>query len=321
MNNKPPTDGKYTNLRKLLPSSNISILREPVEEPVLFLGEGGIGDEFIFARFGKILKEYGITCHYCSTNRISNIISKSGYFENWFDLEECGGATYDYFTDYNIKMLSRFKYYISPFASFVNFNENFLINFEEDAKWREPYLFADMATSTGYKFNLTDKIKIGIKFSGTPALENRYKRNFSLERIVELFDPDKFELYSFQKDECVEQVKENEHIIDLSEHITNWVDTLNALQNMDYVISSCTSVGHAASTLGKKTFILIPNNKFTYKLWSDIDIYNEKSMWYSEDTKILKQKDVNCWDHPFKRLQELFDIKTTIKKTVSYEYT
>jgi len=311
------TDGKFSNLMKLFTSLDITLLKEPINEPVLFLGEGGIGDEIIFHRFGKVLQDKGINCTYCSTGGMSNVLSRNKYFNHSFDLETIGSIGYNYNTDNNMNNLSRFKYFISPFALFCGVEENYILNFSEDLKWKEQYLF----TNKTFSIPSTDKIKIGIKFSGTAALENRYKRNFPLERIIELFDPDKYQLYSFQKDECVEQVREHKHIVDLSPHFNTLDDTLSALEQMDCVISSCTSIAHMAGALDKKTCILIPNNRTTYKLWNDVSIGNEKPMVYSDNVTVLKQKDINCWDHPFQRLKEIFNIKHVMKKNINYEYS
>jgi len=311
------TDGKFTNLKKLLSSLDISLLKEPVNEPVLFLGEGGIGDEIIFHRFGKVLKDKGINCTYCSTGGLSNVLSRNKYFDHSFDLETIGSIGYNYNTVNNMNNLRQFKYFISPFASFCGFEDNYILNFSEDLKWREQYLYINKTLN----LPSTDKIKIGIKFSGTPALENRYKRNFPLERIIELFDPDVYQLYSFQRDECVDQVREHEHIIDLSPYFNILDDTLAALKQMDCVISSCTSIAHMAGALNKKTYILIPNNRTTYKLWDDISVDNDKSLVYSDNVTVLKQKDTNCWNHPFQRLREIFNIKRVMEKSVSYEYS
>jgi len=311
------TDGKFTNLRKLLTSLDISLLKEPIIEPVLFLGEGGIGDEIIFHRFGKILKDKGISCTYCSTGGLSNVLLRNEYFDHSFDLETIGSIGFNYNTVNNMDNLRQFKYFISPFASFCGFEENQILNFSEDLKWKEQYLFTDKSLN----LPLTNKIKIGIKFSGTPALENRYKRNFPLERIIELFDPYIYQLFSFQRDECVNQVREHNHVVDLSPHLNTLDDTLSALEQMDCIISSCTSIAHMAAALDKKTCILIPNNRTTYKLWDDISINNEKPMVYSDNVTVLKQKDTNCWDYPFERLKEIFNIKQVMEKSVSYEYS
>ncbi len=310
-------DGKFTNLRKILSSLNIELLKQRVSEPVLFLGEGGLGDEIIFVRFAKVLQDKGIECVYCSTSGISDILSRSKYFNQSFDLETQSNIGYNYDTKNNIDNLSKFKYFISPFASYLGFEENNVFDFDYDIKWKEQYLFSNKDSTIPQ----CDKIKIGLKFSGTPALENRYRRNFPLERIVELFDRDRFQLYSFQRDECVEQVREHQHIIDLSNNCKTLDNTLSALDQMDYVISSCTSIAHMAGALDKKTFILIPNNSTTYKLWDDISVNNEKPMVYSGNTTVLKQKDTNCWDHPFKRLKEIFNIQQTNKKVFDYEYS
>jgi len=316
-NNTLLTDGKFTSLRKLLRSLNVELLKQPVNEPVLLLGEGGLGDEIIFIRFAKVLQEKGIQCVYCSTTGISNTLKRSNYFNHSFNLETQTNVGYNYCTVNNIKNLSKFNYFISPFAAYLRFEDNFVFNFDENFKWKEQYLFSNEHIT----IPKSDKIKIGLKFSGTPSIENRYKRNFPLERIVELFDPKHFQLYSFHRDECVEQVREHEHIFDLSKHCKTLDNTLSALEQMDYVITSCTSIAHASAALDKKTYILIPNNRFTYRVWDDISINNEKSMIYSDNTTVLKQKDTNCWDHPFQRLKEIFNIERVMEKNINYEYS
>jgi len=321
LNNSMLTDGKLTNLRMLLSSLNITALKKPANEPVLFLGEGALGDEIIFHRLGKVLKDKGINCTYCSTGGLSNTLSRNHYFTKSFNLEDVGRVIHDYNTERNINLLSEFKYFVSPFASFLGFEKNFIFDFEKDMKWKESYLSIKKNQFFNYNFTKTKKIKIGIKFSGNAITENRFKRNFPLERIVELFDPDVYQLYSFQRDECVEQVREHEHIVDLSPHFITLDNTLSALEQMDCVISSCTSIAHMAGALNKKTYILIPNNKTTYKLWDDISTDNEKSMVYSNNTTVLKQKDINCWDYPFQRLKEIFNIKRVMEKSVNYEYS
>jgi hypothetical protein len=89
---------------------------------------------------------------------------------------------------------------------------------------------------------------------------------------------------------------------------------------MDFMISSCSCIAHASANLNKKTFILIPNNKYTYEIWDNRYLTNETSIWYSENTVIIKQKYTNSWDYCFDRLKQLLNLKNERKK-LDYEYS
>jgi ADP-heptose:LPS heptosyltransferase len=318
------SDGRFTNLRKFLNKNNLKIFDENVDknQNIIFIGEGGIGDEFIFSRFGKKLRELGYKSTYISLNNLSHVIKTSNYFDKCYNFETNKSKSfYDYNTEYNQKIIKQFKYFISPWTSYLKYESNTIFNFQKDCIWEKLYIKTQSNFDDKWKKIIqTNKIRIGIKFSGTPSLENEYKRAIPFEKIYELFDPDKYQLYSFQKDECVEIVKEYEDVIDLSDKFNDWNDTLSALNQMDFVISSCTSVGHAAATLNKNTFILIPNNKYTYRLWHDCNENNEKSQWYSEKVRILKQKSENDWSYPIERLKTLMNLTVTNKK-LNYDYS
>jgi hypothetical protein len=318
------SDGRFTNLGKFLYKNNLKVLDKSVDknQNIIFIGGGGIGDEFIFSRFGKKLRELGYKSTYISLNNLSHVIQTSNYFDEYYNLESNKlNGFYDYDTQYNQKLISKFKYFISPWTSYLKYESNAIFNFQKDSVWQKSYIKTQLNFDDKWKNIIqTDKIKIGIKFSGTPSLENEYKRAIPFEKIYELFNTEQYQLYSFQKDECVEIVKEYKDVIDLSDKLNDWNDTLSALNQMDFVVSSCTSVGHASATLNKNTFILIPNNKYTYRLWDDCNENNEKSQWYSEKVRILKQKSENDWSYPIERLKTLMNLTVTNKK-LNYGYS
>jgi hypothetical protein len=317
-------NGKFTNLRKFLYENRLNPLtnNHQKNEPVVFIGAGGIGDEIIFSRFGKKLKELGYKLIYISLNNLAHVIQTSNYFDEYYNLEKnITSGIINYNTLYNHKLIKKFKYYVLPWSIYMNIDENFIFDFKKDCLWKNSYLKTQKEFDMKWdKIITTKKIKVGIKFSGTPLLENELKRNLPFDKLYELFDVTKYQLYSFQKDECVEIVKDYSDVIDLSYELNDWNDTLSALNQMDFVISSCTSVGHAAATLNKNTFILIPNNRNTYKIWNDCNETNEKSQWYSDKVKILKQKNENDWSYPIERLKILLNLNVKNKK-LNYDYS
>ena len=57
---------------------------------------------------------------------------------------------------------------------------------------------------------------------------------------------------------------------------------------MDLVVSSCTSLIHAAGSIGKESIVIIPI--LTYYTWAKLGY---KTKWYENNLTILRQKEVN----------------------------
>ena len=89
-------------------------------------------------------------------------------------------------------------------------------------------------------------------------------------------------------------------IHDLSDKLETWDDTLACIENLDYVITSCTSIAHAAAAMGKKTIILVPIS--AYYTWSHS---GEQSPWYGDNVILLRQQRPRTWDEPIEKLKSL----------------
>jgi hypothetical protein len=71
---------------------------------------------------------------------------------------------------------------------------------------------------------------------------------------------------------------------------------------MDIIVSSCTSLPHAAGAIGKKTIVMVPI--MTYYPWA----YPVRhSKWYSENTTILRQAEYDNWNAPLSELKDFFN--------------
>jgi ADP-heptose:LPS heptosyltransferase len=93
----------------------------------------------------------------------------------------------------------------------------------------------------------------------------------------------------------------------------SWQDTCSAIQNLDLVISSCTSIAHLASAMGKPTWVIVP--VLPYHIWAYGD---EHSPWYQKSTKVFRQEKFGEWNKTFIKLEsELvtkFGLQTKSKK-------
>jgi hypothetical protein len=94
-------------------------------------------------------------------------------------------------------------------------------------------------------------------------------------------------------------------IVDLQHILLSWEDTLAALANMDLVITSCTSIAHAAAALGKPTWVITP--VLPYHTWAVGAPESNTSPWYP-CVEIIRQKKFGVWEETFEELyQKLID--------------
>jgi ADP-heptose:LPS heptosyltransferase len=87
-------------------------------------------------------------------------------------------------------------------------------------------------------------------------------------------------------------------IIDLQNILISWEDTAACIENLDLVITSCTSIAHLASAMGKPTWVIVPI--LPYHIWAYGD---EHSPWYQETTKVFKQKTFGKWNEAFEKVE------------------
>ena len=105
-------------------------------------------------------------------------------------------------------------------------------------------------------------------------------------------------LYSLQRDTGLDQLKDYPYIFDMSPDMTTFMDTLGIIQNLDIVITSCTSVAHAAAAMGKRVFVFVPISG--YYVWAHS---MKQSPWYGDNVTILRQTKPRSWAEPIAELK------------------
>lgn len=226
---------------------------------ILMCAEGGIGDEFITVRFQKHFRDVGMRpIWYTDNKQLASIFRRNG-----FEV---------------ITSLSEYKpdwlwCYSMPSPCFLEL--------EEDQLWYGPYI-----SPTRQAKKLSGNLKVGIKASGNPHYDQDLHRSIPAKEVIDCL-PEGAQIYSFHIDENIG----DDRAISLKGDIKSWDDTLDYLDQMDLVISSCTSLAHAASAMGKKTVVMIPI--LNYYVWARPERY---SKWYSTETTILRQTEYDNWD-------------------------
>src|SRR6185437_2286867 len=105
-----------------------------------------------------------------------------------------------------------------------------------------------------------DKLRVGLVWSGNPQHGNDHNRSIPLQMLLPILDSDAT-FVSLQKDprpadRAVLQTRPE--VIDLTAHLTDFVETAALIRCLDLVITVDTSVAHLSAALGRPTWILLP---------------------------------------------------------------
>lgn len=235
-------------------------------------GEGGIGDEIINIRFFRRIEDLGMKPILCSPN--------TKYYRDKNDL----------FRRHGIEILSESfsidrKQFWVPMMSLPA-----VLNLSEEDLWRGTYL-----TPTGDKKIDSKKFKIGIKCSGNPFFAQDEYRKIPLDLMLSYL-PQEAEIYYIDKLKV-----NNPRVIDLADEINSWNDTLDLINSMDCIVSSCTSLVHAAGAIGKTTFVAVPIAE--YYIWTS-SRRDSSSPWYGENFHVMKQKELRDWNDPLAEIEK-----------------
>lgn len=233
-------------------------------------GEGGIGDEIINVRFLDYIKKLGMQpiLYSCGKYRKDTdaLFRRHGY-EIVNDI-------------YSID--SRCKW--APLMSLPAY-----LNLTEDELWKGPYLYPlrNPKNQLG-----STRFKIGIKCSGNPYFGQDEYRKIPLETMLKYL-PSEADIYYIDKETG------HSGAIDIGDKIQSWEDTLDFIDQMDCIVSSCTSLVHAAGAMGKTTFVAVPIAE--YYIWTT-SRRGTSSPWYGDNFHVMRQIKPRDWEHP---LQEI----------------
>ena len=144
-----------------------------------------------------------------------------------------------------------------------------------------------------------DRLRVGLVWSGNPGHSNDRSRSMTLRMMSAIVDSNA-RFYSLQKDPRLEDkptLVERPEIVDLTEHLTDFVETAALVSCLDLVVSVDTSVAHLAAALGRPTWILLP---FTpdYRWLLDRD----DSPWYPT-MRLFRQTRPADWQGVFERVR------------------
>ena len=248
--------------------------------------EAGFGDMIMFARYLPALRK-----------RCKKLILKPQrelyqlFKENFSDIE-----VMDFFAeeknthfDYHIPFLS------IPYVLGLNNTKTFI--------GHDGYLKAKDEKIKYFKekyFN-NNKFKIAIKWQGNTFYETG--RVIDVEAFSPLFEISDTKIYSAQTFEGSENFKilsDKYEITDLSPDFKDFSYTAGALKNVDFVISSDSSLAHLAGAMGIPCIILLPYN-YNWRWHMDLN----KCDWY-DSVKLHRLGKTQTWAELMKEITEQY---------------
>jgi hypothetical protein len=251
--------------------------------------EAGYGDNIIQARFATEVWRRGGRAILCCDKTVHSIFNRIPGVDKCIVLGEVPSTYHDFWIP--------------------GFSCSWIFGHTVENIPNEPYMFARQESVDLWKTMLnTKKIKVGIRWSGNPKFEHQQFRIFPPELLINLYkNRDHIQFYSLQRDNDIRELPEQ--ISDLQHLLISWEDTAACIENLDLVISSCTSIAHLASAMGKPTWVIVPI--LPYHVWAYGDRH---SPWYTEETRVFRQKKFGIWKDTFEQLGQELDERYPAKQ-------
>ena len=237
--------------------------------------EGGIGDAIVNIRFLDHLRRYGMEpILFSNLDRydLDNVFRRNGYrvITQEFMIEK--NAPWEYLMQLPVSL-----------------------NVSEKDLWHGPYLRAkrDPKNDLGQK----KEFRVGIKCNGNQFFTRDAYRSIPIDEILSVLPEDVHIYY-------IDTEKTDDRTINLKDQIQSWDDTLDFIDQMDLVISSCTSIVHASGAMGVPTIVYVPI--LEYYVWTSSRT-NNSTPWYGDNFYVYKQTKPKSWKEPIAASIELIN--------------
>lgn len=254
---------------------------------LLLVGEQGIGDSVQMLRYARVLKERGARVSVICREEIAELINC------------CDGVA-----DTHSKMGESVTFHYSSMMMSLPrvFNEKL-----EGSLHQEPYLHIPAPLKEEWQARLAHLkgLRIGINWQGNPNFLNDRWRSVPLALWSPLFELDAtcVSWVSLQKGDAgknqLTSFLYREKLYDPDKDLDrdrSFLDTAAMIDNLDLVITSCTSLAHVAGAMGAPTWVLLDVNADWR--WG---VSRSDCPWYPR-TSLFRQTEFNRWESVFEQV-------------------
>ena len=162
-----------------------------------------------------------------------------------------------------------------------------------------PVPVSDRVATWEQRLGTHDRLRVGLVWSGNPRHPRDRARSMSFRTMARMLDVDAI-FVSLQKDPRPEDkpaLLERTDVIDLTAHLTDFVETAALVSCLDLVITVDTSVAHLSAALGRPTWVLLPYVP-DYRWLLD----REDSPWYPT-MRLFRQDQRRDYTHVIERVR------------------
>jgi hypothetical protein len=271
----------YKNIKFTIPKWNGII--NP-NQTIVIDANCGAGDEVMHIRFMKNLKELGMKPIWATTRKHLAEIFNHNDFES-----VCVWDKPQYPKDACWVYALALPYYL-------NLNSKDL--------GQEPYLKPLPEKEEKYSYIQNDnKYKIGIFWNSDSGFEQAHFRSVNFFDLYNTISNPGYSLYSLQMSDNPVPEEYKSFITEFHSKDREFADTFSIINQMDVVITSCTSIAHIAAAMGKEVCIFVPIME--YYAWTSS---TGKSWWYGDNVHLFRQKKPRIWDKPLQELKEFLNL-------------
>ena len=260
----------------------------PDVKNLVVYAEAGSGDEIINIRFMKHLKERGINAYWYAV----------WHKELWKDERK---GLLEIFKNSGFPVITKLEELkdVPDLKWTYSMHLPIYLNLEYKDLWEKPYISSSKEFDDKHKLDGKSP-RIGIRWQGSPAYDHDLHRSYPLKELYNVLEKINGTFYSLQRDNGLDELKDCPKIIDLSDKLVSFQDTLGIIQNLDFVITSCTSIAHLAAASGKRVFVMVPIS--AYYVWSHS---GDQSPWYGDHVTLIRQEKPRSWKEPIEKLKNI----------------
>jgi tetratricopeptide (TPR) repeat protein len=256
----------------------------------LFLwGEQGFGDALQFCRYipllAKKVNEMGGKISYCCFTLLQDLFKSS--FGHVVDGDIIDDKT---------RPLPDFDFHL-PLLKLPLIFDTTVDSIPQTTPYIKP---STKATLKAQKLLEQDKkLKVGLIWTGSHVHQRNPYRSVWIENYLRFVDIKNTSFYGLQFNADQDIAKAKEHgldIIDITKHINNFDESAAIINELDLVITTCTSTAHLAGALGVPTWIMLDVNPHWVWLTERTD-----SPWYPK-SKLYRQTEYRNWETPMNKV-------------------
>jgi tetratricopeptide (TPR) repeat protein len=264
---------------------------------ILICAEQGYGDTIQFSRYIPLIEALGAQVIFLAPSPLCSLMQTISNSVTVLNEKAYQPEKSLYALDFHCPIMSLAHAFKTTLDSIPNKTPYLYTNSKKYADWSEII----NKSSPQKKLN-AKQIRIGLSWAGSGHYAGRknLRRDVPIKLIKnflwEFINEENIEFYSLQVDKSNLTLLELGNLFAYETRIKDFSDTAALISNLDLVISVDTAVSHLSGSLGKLTFLLLPDPPDFLS-----PLFGNTTPWYPK-TLIFRQSIRGSWAEPLREI-------------------